>query len=167
VGLVVLGEREARVEVLAQGGLGGLKILYNSIVNTLLEGNAVCGHGLLGVFLVEEVSARLSVLASKGLVSDFLDIDSGGGHLGGGRDRVDLVHASERNSIHFAGAGHEQETRLELLKEHDALSSETAGGHDEYAASFDSFTELGGGLLSSADGSAYVFGRVPVKLFDH
>ena len=165
---VVLGEREAGLHVLAdEGGLVGLQVLDEGVVDGLLEGGTISRHGLLLVF-VEYVSALgLGGLVLEGGVSHLGDVSAVRGHLSARRDRVHLVHALERNAVHLEGSIDEEETRLELLEEDDSLSAESAGGEDENAACFDAFAQLGGVSFLSAGSTLAVLSGVPIECFDH
>ena len=91
----------------------------------LLEDLTLGGLALLGLDAVEELV--VDVLAQAHLA----DVD-----LGRGGDRVDFVDAAQRATVELERASHEQETRLELLEEHDALFSFTNQLLDSYRHSW-------------------------------
>lgn len=172
VGLVVAGKAETRVKVFLHEGSGLISgnSGHNSGIDGLLHGSAIGGNSLLlGAF--SEESLRISLLgrvaAGEHLVGDLGDINLGNVDLGGGGDGVNLVDALEGNTVPLVRAGYKQETRLELLKEDNAMATEATGGKDEDGASLDALAELGGVCLLDANRTLLFFGGVPVELFDH
>lgn len=167
---IVLGEGETSAQVLLQQQL--LLVLLDVLDQLGVHGGLGLGAASVDLLLalagVEEVSARgLPLAVGEGLVGHGLDVHAGGAHRGRGRDRVDLVDASERHAVHLVGSCHEQETRLELLEENDALATESSRGEDEDGSSCDALAKLGSLSLLCADLSLLVFGRVPIEFFDH
>lgn len=78
-----------------------------------------------------------------------------------GSDHVRLVNASQGNTVDLVGAGNQQQSTLQLLQEHNALSTETTSEEDEDGAGGDRGTE-GGGFrgLAALLGYADIFGGV-------
>jgi len=90
---------------------------------------------------------RLSTWATYlGEVSiiNFIDVNPGERHLGGGGDGESLVHAAQRHAVDLEGTSDEQKARRQLLKENNPLTPETSREEDEDGAWSDGFLELGG-----------------------
>jgi hypothetical protein len=165
---IVSGEAETSAEVLLEeGGLVLLDVLNELGVDGGLELGASIVDLLLALGLEEGSASGLLLALEESLVAHGLDIDSGGAHLGGGSDGVNLIDASEGNSVDLAWAADEEESGLELLEEDNSLAAESSGGEDEDGAGLNALAELGGLSLLGADSSLLVFGRVPIEFFDH
>jgi hypothetical protein len=63
--------------------------------------------------------------------------------LGGGGNDVGLVDALEGDTVDLEGAGDEQQARLELLQEDNALATEATGQKDKDGTGDDGAAELG------------------------
>lgn len=135
MGLVVFSEREAGTKVLLQqGALRVLDILDEGVIHSLLdEGALSVNELLLGTFSKECLGVSLLGLVVSGehLVGDLGDINAGGCDFGAGRQGVHLIDAFEGHAVDFVGASDEQEARLELLEEDNALATEAAGEEHE------------------------------------
>jgi hypothetical protein len=172
VGLVVLGEGEAGGEVLSHERLLvlGLDRGDDCTVHTLLGGDAIRIHDLLlGTLGEERLVVGLSglVVAGEGLVGDAGHINLRHVDLHARAQRVHLVDALKGHAVDLVGAGHQEQARLELLQEHDALAAEATREEDEDAAGLDALAELGGADLLDSDGSLLVLSGVLFELFDH
>jgi len=165
---VVPGERETGTEVLPEeGGLVGLDVLGESLVDGFLGGGTLGSNGLLLSF-VEYVSALgLGGLVFEKSIIDLGDVDACGRHFRAGGDRVDLVHALEGHAVDLEGAGDKEQTGGQLLEEHDSAASVSSRGKDEHGASLDALAELGGVLLLCAHLTLLVLSRVPIECLDH
>lgn len=171
MGLVVLGEGEAGVQViLEQRSLVSLDVSKKSLVNGGLEITSFLGYFLLLGSLGEElgsVSFLLNLASRERLISDLGDISALNVNLGTGSDCVDLVHTLERHTVDLVGSSDKQETGLQLLQEHNSLSSESAGKQNQNGTGLDALAELGSlGLLSSWL-PLLILGWVPFELLDH
>ena len=102
---VVPGERETGTEVLPEeGGLVGLDVLLESLIDSFLGSSALGSHSLLLVF-VENVSALgLGRLVFEESIIDLGDIGTFDIHFRAGADGVHLVDALERHTIQLEGA---------------------------------------------------------------
>jgi len=147
VGSLTLGEGELGRQVLAEvlNLVDGLK---DDLVGRLLESNLVLSKGLLLLLTLEESLLSGGLLgglgASKvGIVQ--LSINLGGIelNLGGGGNDVGLVDTLEGNTVDLEGAGDEQQARLELLQEDNALATVATGQEDEDGSGDDGAAELG------------------------
>ena len=114
------------------------------------------GIGLLGL-----------AVSGESLVSDLGNVDTSNADGGGGADSVNLVNALEGHSVDLVGTSHEEQAGLELLKENDSLSSESAAEEDENAARLETLSKLGSVVLLAVGFSLSVVGGVPSELFDH
>ena len=77
-------------------------------------------------------------------IIDFVDVNPGERHLGGGGDGESLVHAAQGHAVDLEGTGNEQEARRQLLQENNPLTPETSREEDEDGAWSDGLLELGG-----------------------
>jgi len=172
VGPVVLGEGEAGGEVLSHERLLvlGLERGDDGAVHRLLGGDAICTHDLLGGTLGEEglvVGSPGPVVAGEGLVGDAGHINLRHVNLRARAQRVHLVDALKGHAVDLVRAGDQEQARLELLQEDDALAAEATREEDEDAAGLDASAELGGADLLDSDGSLLVLSGVLFELFDH
>jgi len=171
VGLVVFGQREAGADVLGEDGVFAvLDILDECSVDSLLGGHAISVNNLLLESLGEEclfISLLGLVVADESLVGNLGHIDTGNVDLGAGGEGVNLVDALKGHAVQLVGTSHEEEAGLELLKEDDSVSAESAGKEYEHTASLDALAELGGAALLCSDLSLDVLCGVPLELFDH
>ena len=163
-----LSERETCFEVLFHVFL---YVLCDSAINGLLVGNAISWDSLFGCLFSKEFSAALvsstCLLAFESIIRDLGGIDSFKVNSCGCWKSIDLVNALKRNTINFMGSGNQEETWSELLKENNSLSSEAAWEEDKYLTGFDARSEFGSIALFSSGFSFDIFGRVPLKCFDH
>ena len=83
-----------------------------------------------------------------------------------GRDDIGLVDPAEGDAVDLEGAGDQEQARVELLEEDDALSAETACEEDEDGAGGDGRAQGGGlGRLPALLGHGDVLcGVVPRRL---
>ena len=172
MGLVVLGERETSAQILLEErGLVSLDILDECAIDGFLKSNAISRWGLLlGCSLSKEslsISLLGLVISSESLVGDSRDINAGEADFGAGRNSVDLVNALKGHAVHFVWASNEKKATWKLLKEDNALSSESARKKDKDAASFNASAELGGLSFLCSDLSLLILCGVPLELFDH
>ena len=126
---IVSGQGETGAEILLEEwGLVFLDVLNEFLVNGFLELGTSIRHGLFGLVTVleEASSSGLSLSLSEGLVSDTGNVDSCCAHLGGGGDSVDLIDASEWDSIDLVWSTDEEQAGWELSEEHDPLSTESS-----------------------------------------
>ena len=103
------------------------------------------------------------------LLSEVSIIDIGGDsskrNLGGGRKGVSLVDSLERDTVDLVRSGNEEQTRGQLLKEHDSSASELAGEKNQDGTRGDISSEFGRsflGKLSSGEGDSLVVSLVPL-----
>ena len=167
---IVSGQGETSTQVLLEEwGAVFLDVLNEFLVNFGLELCTLSRDLLLGSLIKEASSSGLLLSLSEGFVDDAINLDSGGADLGGGGDSVNLIDASEWDSIDLVWSTDEKQTGLELLKEYNSLATESSGGEDENATSLNTFSKFWGSGFLSADLSFLVFGRVPVGylFFDH
>jgi len=91
------------------------------------------------------------VVLLDGLLSEVNIIDIGGDsskrNLSGGRKGVSLVDSLERDTVDLVRSGNEEQTRSQLLKEHDSLASEFTGEKNQDGTRGDISTELGRSFL--------------------
>lgn len=146
----MLGQSESSTEVLLHGGV--LDVGEEGGINGLLESLSGVSGGNLRRSIGEELlglGGLLSLGLGEGGIVDLGDIDALKVNLGGRGDSVVLLDASDGNTVELEGTGDGEETGLELLKEHDSLSSESAGEQDKDGAGSDGLSELGSaGLVS-------------------
>ena len=162
---VSLGESERGLEVLGEvvdlldGGDDGL-------VNVLLLLLPLGAESLSALLLGEELSLLVGRLGGLGLgevgvVDGLGHLDGSNVDLGRGRDHVRLSDSSEGDTVDRSGARDEQETRVELLEEHDSLASVSSGEEDQDSSRGDRGSERGGLRdLSVELGRLDVLGRV-------
>ena len=128
MGLGILGEAEAGIEV-GNHHLVTADVLLKGTIDSLLQGNTFGGGDLLlGTLHGEEfgISFLLRAGARESLVGNLGNINTGKADSGGGSQSVNLVDALKRHTVVLARAGNEEEARIELLKENNALATETA-----------------------------------------
>ena len=126
---IVSGQGETGAEIFLQKwGLVFLDVLNEFLVNGGLELGAFSRHCLLCLVTVleEASSSGLSLSLGEGLVSHFGYVDSSCAHLGGGGDSVNLIDASEWDSIDLVWSTDEEQAGWELSEEHDPLSTESS-----------------------------------------
>ena len=88
-------------------------------------------------------------------------LDTGDVNVCRGSDHVRLVNASQGNTVDLVGAGHQQQSTLQLLQEDNTLSTETTSEEDKDGAGGDGGTEGGGfGGLAALLGYADIFSGV-------
>jgi len=109
------------------------------------------------------------VVLLDGLLSEVSIIDIGGDsgkrNLSGGRKGVSLVDSLERDTVDLVRSGNEEQTRGQLLKEHDSSASELAGEKNQDGTRGDISSEFGRsflGKLSSGEGDSLVVSLVPL-----
>mmetsp|Transcript_66854 Transcript_66854/g.161662 ORF Transcript_66854/g.161662 Transcript_66854/m.161662 type:complete len:221 (-) Transcript_66854:2-664(-) len=169
MGVLAAGQREAGLQVGLEVG-DGANSLDEGGVNGLLEVLALLRHNLLGVVALGE--ELLGVAGGLGLdlleegVGHLGGVDGSDIDLGGGGDDVGLVHTAKGDTVDLEGARDEQETRLELTQEDDALTLEATGKEDEHSARGDGATELGllVLVLAGGDGASDIIGGVEAGL---
>ena len=167
---IVSGQGETSTQVLLEKwGRVFLDVLNEFLVNFGLELCTFSRDFLLGSLLEEASSSGLALSLSESFVSDAINFDTGSADLGGGGDSVNLIDASEWNSIDLVWSTNEKQTGLKLLKENNSLAAESSSGENENAASLNSLSKFWGRGFLCADLSFLVFGRVPVGslFFDH
>lgn len=137
-----------------------------------VDGLLVGGPGLrvrllrLGFALSEELLLRGGLalggrLGEVRVVDLLVDLEVAELNLGGGGDNVGLVDPAERDTVDLVGAGHKQQSALELLQEDDAPACEAASKEDEDGAGGDGRAQLRGlGVLAALLGLADVLSRV-------
>jgi hypothetical protein len=109
---IVSGQGETGAEIFLQKwGLVFLDVLNEFLVNGGLELGAFSRHFLLLLVTVleEASSSGLSLSLSEGLVSHLGNVDSSCAHLGGGGDSVNLIDASEWDSIDLVWSTDEEQ----------------------------------------------------------
>ena len=133
MGPVVLGETEAGCHVLSEHGVFlVLDILDESIVHGLVGSSALgVNDGLLAILEKLVVSLLALAVADEVLVGHLGGIDTLEVDLGAGCDGVDLVDALKGNAVDLVGTGNKQETRFELLKENNTLSTESTSEQNQ------------------------------------
>ena len=168
---IVSGQGETSAQVLQGEILFLFEVLDECLVNISLELHTFSRDLLLDVTAVfeEASSARFLLIISEGLVSDSVNFNSSSAHLSGCSDSVNLINASERNSIDLAWSSDEEQSRLELLEENYSLAAESSRGENQNATFLNSCSKFWSGGSLSAARSLLVFGRVPVGFlfFDH
>lgn len=147
MGLLTLGEREGGSKVLGHGGSSLLDSGDDGLVKSLLVGDLGLGVSLLVGGVSEEGSLGLDlgslVLLEVRVVDLLVDLDVRDVDLGRGGNHVGLVDTSDGDTVDLEGAGDEQKTRFELLKEDNALATEAASEEDEDGTRGDVGLELG------------------------
>lgn len=159
VGKVSALERKLAREVLVQVsdlGDGG----HEGSIHVLLQGLLLLGQGSLGLLSLEEFLTGLFGLFGLGLgevrvLATVPSSHAGDVNGGAGGDHVGLVHAAKRNVVDLEGTADEQESRLQLLKEHNALAFEAASQEDQHSSGGDRLAQLGGFVVVLA--SFYFF----------
>eukprot|EP01137_Pigoraptor_chileana_P009315 Opistho-2@57355 len=171
VGKLTLLEGEAAAEVCGEQGLL-LDNLEERLVSLLLVGLARVGNNLLLLGLLEELASRLLLLVLLGpaevVVGELLvHLDSADVNLGRGRNDKRLVHTAKGNTVDLEGAVDKEEAGRELLKEHDAASTEAAGEENEDRSGGDRRPELGRrDILAVGEGLRHVVSLVETGLAD-
>ena len=165
---IVSGQGEASAQVLLKEFCLVLSNVLNEFsVNGSLELGAFLRNLLLWGLLEDGSASTLLLALGESLVADSVGLDSSSAHLGGGGDSVDLVDASEWNTVDLHWSSNEEQARLELLEENNSLTTESSRGEDEDAASLNARSELWSLSFLCANLSLLVFGRVPIDFFDH
>lgn len=168
VGPVAVGEREGRGEVLCHDG----SRLLNGANDGLVESLLVCHLALRVRLLVCRVSkeaglglgTRDLLPAEVSVVELLVDGHAREVNLGRRSNDVGLVDATNGDAVDLEGASNQQEARLELLEEDDALAAETASEEDEDGSWLDALAELSGASnLAGSLGLLDVLGRVVAR----
>ena len=78
-----------------------------------------------------------------------------------------MIDSFERDSVYLVGASHQQQTRLQLLKEYNSSTSESTSEENEDGSWGDVLPESGGldgglGFLSSLEVRFEVFSVIPL-----
>jgi len=100
-----------------------------------------------GLFLLEDFAFAMTDLLGLGatevvVVQSLGDRDAGNVDLGLGSNDVDLVDPSEWASVDAERSSDEEQTRGQLLQEHDALSLVDARDQDQHSAGSDGRAKL-------------------------
>lgn len=147
VRLLTLGKRESGSKVLGHGRTSLLNSGDHSLVKSLLVSNLGLGVSLLVSGVSKESSLSLDLgsllLVEVGVVDLLIDFDVRDVDLGRGGNDVSLVDTSDGNTVDLEGTSDEEKTRVELLKENDALATETTSEEDEDGTGGDGRLELG------------------------
>jgi len=150
VRVLLVGETELGLQVAGESGFlrarldGGEQLLVHVELRLLsILGDLVFLFLLLEDLGLVGLGRLLGLDAREELVVEVLrDVDLADVDLGRCGDHVDLVDAAERAAVELERAGHEEETRLELLQEHDAFSGMSASDQDEHGSGRDGRPEL-------------------------
>jgi len=165
VGSLTLGEGELGGQVLAEV-LDLADGLEDNLIGGLLESDLVLGKGLLLLLTLEESLLSGDLLGGLGagkvgIVQLSVDLGSINVDLGGGGNDVGLVDALEGNAVDLERTRDEQQARLELLQEDDALAAVATGQENEDGTGDDGAAELGStGVLAVLLGNGNILGSV-------
>lgn len=114
-------------------------------IDLSLESLALSRNLLLGLRLLTGELGLGSLLLLEELIASLLaDLDTRDIDLGAGGNDVSLVDTLKRDTVDLVGAGDEEQAGGELLKEDNALATETAGEEDQDGTGSDGLTDLGG-----------------------
>lgn len=164
---VTLGERETGTNVLLHHVISN--VLHKSLVDFFLQLLSVGGNSLCWGLLLEELvrSGLLHALLLEGLISDCIEFDTLEVYLLASGNGVDLVDTLDGNSVDLEWSGDGKETRLQLFKEYNSLSLESAGEEDENGAWLNTLSKLWTLWLVPLKWLFLIVSWIPIVLLDH
>jgi len=164
---VVLGERETGTNVLLHHVI--CNVLHKSLVHLFLQLLSVGRNCLRWSLLLKELmgSGFLHTFFLEGFISDCVGLDTLEVDLLASGNGVDLIDALDWNTVDLEWSGDCKESRLQLFKEYNSLSLESASEQDENCARSNTLSKLWSLWLVPLKWFFLVISWIPIVLLHH